>query len=137
LLDVTAVVKAWQADPAANFGLVILPTGSDAVDVFSSEAVAKAAPVLRVTVDGKNPAPIIGTDGDDDLTGGDRNDMISAGLGDDAASGGADVLELGKDVFADFAGAMAAAKQLGTDTLFAIDDETSLTLKGIELTSLA
>ncbi|KRE09629.1 hypothetical protein ASE63_03575, partial [Bosea sp. Root381] len=48
-----------------------------------------------------------------------------------------DVLEFDTDVFADFAAAMEAAAQVGNDTVFTVDADTTLTLKGIQLTSLA
>jgi molybdopterin-binding protein len=36
-IDITAVLQAWIANPAINFGLAILPTGSNGVDFDSSE----------------------------------------------------------------------------------------------------
>lgn len=48
-----------------------------------------------------------------------------------------DVLEFSIGLFADFDTAMAAAGQIGADTVFSLDAETTLTLKGVQLGSLA
>lgn len=54
-IDVTASLTAWQANPAANFGWAILPTGTDGVDFNSSETAT--GPRLVVTLeDGGTPA---------------------------------------------------------------------------------
>ena len=47
------------------------------------------------------------------------------------------MLEFDIDLFADFDDAMGAAAQIGTDTVFTIDADTTLTLKGVHLASLA
>jgi hypothetical protein len=49
----------------------------------------------------------------------------------------ADVLEFDIDLFADFDDAMGSAAQVGADTVFTIDADTALTLKGVQLGSLA
>ena len=46
-IDVTNSLAAWSANPADNFGWVLLPTGSDGVDFNSSEGTT--APKLSVT----------------------------------------------------------------------------------------
>ncbi|HEV7335477.1 MAG TPA: hypothetical protein VGO06_05935, partial [Bosea sp. (in: a-proteobacteria)] len=48
-----------------------------------------------------------------------------------------DVLEFSVGLFADFEAAMESAAQLGADTVFTVDADTTLTLKGIQLSSLA
>ncbi|WP_162261789.1 hypothetical protein, partial [Bosea sp. Root381] len=67
----------------------------------------------------------------------------AAGFGKDTVTdfrttgSSSDVLEFDTDVFADFDAAMDAAAQVGNDTVFTIDADTALTLKGIQLASLA
>jgi len=48
-----------------------------------------------------------------------------------------DVLEFGTDIFADFASALAAADQIGSDVVFTVDADNALTLQGVQLSSLA
>lgn len=100
--------------------------------------------------------------GNDTLDGGSGNDILEGGAGDDILKGGsgndvfvfkagfgrdtitdfrtsgssADVLEFAKDLFDDFAAAMATAEQIGRDTVFNLDDNTSLTLKNLEVGTL-
>lgn len=51
-IDVTASVRAWQANPATNFGWALLPTGTDGVDFSSREAsTATTHPKLVVDFD--------------------------------------------------------------------------------------
>lgn len=46
-IDVTSSISAWRADPSANHGWVMLPTGADGVDFDSSEGTTP--PKLIVT----------------------------------------------------------------------------------------
>ncbi|WP_363331340.1 hypothetical protein [Bosea sp. (in: a-proteobacteria)] len=88
---------------------------------------------------------IEGGAGNDILTGGSGHDVFvfAAGFGQDAISdfkttgSSSDMLEFDIDLFADFDDAMGAAAQIGTDTVFTIDADTSLILKGVQLASLA
>jgi hypothetical protein len=48
-IDVTESVRAWQADPSANRGWVLLPTGGNGVDFDSAEG--GVPPRLEVVVD--------------------------------------------------------------------------------------
>ncbi len=47
------------------------------------------------------------------------------------------MLEFSIGLFADFDTAIASADQIGSDTVFAVDAETTLTLRGVQLASLA
>lgn len=50
MIDVTASVAAWSADPAANHGWLFSPGGDDGCDVASSEATAEVQrPTLEIT----------------------------------------------------------------------------------------
>ncbi|HEY5795921.1 MAG TPA: calcium-binding protein, partial [Bosea sp. (in: a-proteobacteria)] len=97
---------------------------------------------------------IDGGSGDDRIEGGAGDDMLSGGSGHDAfvfAAGfgkdtvtdfrstgaSSDVLEFSIGLFADFDAAMDHAEQIGADTVFSIDADTTLTLKGVQLASLA
>jgi len=69
-IDVTASIRAWQADPAGNHGWVILPTGNNRVGFDSHEAlIAANRPWLVVDVEGSarsvpNEAPVLAPIGD-------------------------------------------------------------------------
>ncbi|MBY3116677.1 calcium-binding protein, partial [Rhizobium laguerreae] len=87
---------------------------------------------------------IQGGAGDDTLRGVGGNDVFvfKADFGKDNVtdfSPGADigdVLDIGNDLFADFASVLAAASQVGADTVITHDANTSITLKNVALTSL-
>lgn len=80
--------------------------------------------------------------GDDTLTGGSGNDVFvfTPGFGRDTvtdfAGGHEDVVEFASALFADFDAAMAHAAQLGSDVVFTVDADTSLTLADVQLGSL-
>jgi len=58
-VDVTAAVQAWQADPSSNHGWVILPTGTNGMDFYSSESGTVAIrPKLTVTLDDAAPSGV-------------------------------------------------------------------------------
>jgi len=86
---------------------------------------------------------LIGGAGADTLTGGADNDtfIFKAGFGldtiTDFAAGAAsdDVIQFGNDVFADFASVLAAATQVGADTVITHGGNT-LTLKNVALANL-
>lgn len=106
---------------------------------------------------------LYGGDGNDVIDGGSGADRIEGGAGDDVLSGGSgqdtfvfaagfghdtitdfrtsgsssDVLEFATDVFADFDAAMATASQVGSDVVFTIDTDTSLTLENVRLACLS
>ncbi|HUT09819.1 MAG TPA: lamin tail domain-containing protein, partial [Thermoguttaceae bacterium] len=51
-INVTASLRAWQADPASNFGWAMLPTGTDGVVFRSSEDLnLPGRPELRLVID--------------------------------------------------------------------------------------
>lgn len=89
-IDVTASLLAWQADPTANNGWAILPTGSGGVNFDSAEG--SYAPRLIIDVK-KTNTPVAennssqGESGDDTLIGGSGNDSLSGGGGDDVLLG--------------------------------------------------
>ncbi|QEL21585.1 hypothetical protein FQV39_02550 [Bosea sp. F3-2] len=80
--------------------------------------------------------------GDDILTGGSGNDVFvfAPGFGKDTitdfAGGHEDTVEFASALFADFDAAMAHAAQVGTDVVFTIDADTSLTLANVQIGSL-
>ncbi|MBY3378945.1 calcium-binding protein [Rhizobium laguerreae] len=96
---------------------------------------------------------IWGTYGADTFQGGAGNDTLRGVGGNDvfvfkadfgkdsvtdfsAGAGIGDVLDISNDLFADFASVMAAATQVGVDTVITHDANTSITLKNVALTSL-
>ncbi|MBB4193074.1 Ca2+-binding RTX toxin-like protein/formiminotetrahydrofolate cyclodeaminase [Rhizobium aethiopicum] len=82
--------------------------------------------------------------GNDTLTGGAGDDafVFKAGFGHDtltdftAGAASVDVLDISTSLFSDFAAVMAAASQVGADTLITYDANNSITLKNVGLTSL-
>jgi Ca2+-binding RTX toxin-like protein len=100
--------------------------------------------------------------GDDSLSGDDGNDILIGGAGNDSMAGGAgsdafvfkpgfgldtiadftagtgtdDVLEFDNTLFADFEAVLAAASQVGSDTVIAFDVANMVTLKNVTLANL-
>ncbi|MGR9148099.1 calcium-binding protein [Rhizobium leguminosarum] len=87
---------------------------------------------------------IQGGAGNDTLTGVGGNDVFvfKANFGKDsvtdfsAGAGIGDVIDINNDLFADFASVLAAASQVGADTVITHDANTSITLKNVALTNL-
>ncbi|HEY5795819.1 MAG TPA: glycerophosphodiester phosphodiesterase family protein [Bosea sp. (in: a-proteobacteria)] len=143
------VVTGGQGDDAIKAG-----SGNDSIEAGEGDDVVDA---------GSGDDIVLGGAGNDVLEGGSGADRIEGGAGDDVLAGGsgqdvfvfaldfgkdtvtdfrttgssADVLEFDADIFADFNAAVASAAQVGADTVFSIDADTTLTLKGIQLASLA
>ncbi|MCA1494980.1 hypothetical protein I6F11_29640, partial [Ensifer sp. NBAIM29] len=91
---------------------------------------------------------IVGFNVADTISGGRGNDMLTGGSGNDffvfkadfgldtvtdfkAGSGAGDVLEFDNTLFADFEAVLAAASQVGSDTVIAFDAANSVTLKNV------
>ncbi|MGX5734984.1 metallophosphoesterase [Bosea thiooxidans] len=118
--------------------------GDDVIDAGSGNDVILAGAGNDVVDAGSGDDRIAGGAGDDVLTGGSGHDafVFAAGFGKDVISdfkttgSSSDVLEFSSDVFADFEAALEAADQVGSDVVFTIDANTTLTLKNIQLTSL-
>lgn len=119
--------------------------GADQIDAGSGNDIVKAGVGNDVVDGGSGDDRIEGGAGNDLLAGGSGHDVFAfaAGFGKDTigdfktTGSSSDVLEFDDAVFADFAAAIATAAQVGSDTVFTIDADTSLTLKGVQLASLA
>ncbi|RFB87648.1 hypothetical protein B5K11_26575 [Rhizobium leguminosarum bv. trifolii] len=131
----------------ANWGLDSIQFADGAV---WDRAQIQAASWIRGTVANET---LTGTTGNDTLFGDAGNDSLSGGAGNDvfvfktgfgqdtvtdfaAGAGSEDVLDIGTDLFEDFASVLAAATQVGADTVINHDVNTSITLKNVALTSL-
>jgi Ca2+-binding RTX toxin-like protein len=83
---------------------------------------------------------VIGGDGNDRLTGGNGADtfVFGPGFGHDTITdfSHADFIEFDGGVFRDFQGVVAAAQQVGADTVITLDADNSITLRGVDLGSL-
>ena len=94
-----------------------------------------------------------GTNGNDTLFGDAGNDTITTGAGNDiivfksnfgmdtitdfqAGAGSGDTLAFDNSLFTDFEAVLAAAAQVGNDTVISFDAESSVTLKNVALMSL-
>ncbi|MGX5733225.1 glycerophosphodiester phosphodiesterase family protein [Bosea thiooxidans] len=118
--------------------------GDDVIDAGSGNDVILAGAGNDVVDAGSGDDRIAGGAGDDVLTGGSGHDafVFAAGFGKDVISdfkttgSSSDVLEFSSEVFADATAALAAADQVGSDVVFTIDANTTLTLKNVQLTSL-
>ncbi|MGX5735209.1 ExeM/NucH family extracellular endonuclease [Bosea thiooxidans] len=118
--------------------------GDDVIDAGSGNDVILAGAGNDVVDAGSGDDRIAGGAGDDVLTGGSGHDafVFAAGFGKDVISdfkttgSSSDVLEFSSEVFADAAAALEAADQVGSDVVFTIDVNTTLTLKNVQLASL-
>lgn len=87
---------------------------------------------------------LLGGAGNDQLTGGSGSDVFvfASGFGKDtitdfvAGSGTADLIEFDDAVFADLSAVLAAATQVGADTLITYDVDNTITLKNVTKTNL-
>lgn len=119
--------------------------GDDVVDAGSGDDIVLGGAGNDTLDGGSGDDRIDGRAGDDILTGGSGHDVFvfAAGFGKDmitdfrTSGASSDVLEFSIDIFAGFDEAMGAATQIGADTVFMIDADTTLTLKGIQIGSLA
>jgi Ca2+-binding RTX toxin-like protein len=91
--------------------------------------------------------------GDDRFEGGGGRDVVNGGTGSDtfvfvpgfgkdtiedfaAGAGSDDLIEIANSIFADFDAILAAASQVGTDTVIAVNAENSITLKNVAKSAL-
>lgn len=97
---------------------------------------------------------IVGAAGDDILTGGRSDNRFTGNGGDDvfvfkasdfgkdtitdflAGSGTDDVIEFDDEVFADLSAVLAAATQVGADTVISYDADNTITLKNVTMSNL-
>ncbi|HEV7256531.1 MAG TPA: Ig-like domain-containing protein [Bosea sp. (in: a-proteobacteria)] len=134
------VIKAGSGDDRVEAG-----EGDDSVDAGSGDDIVLGGAGHDVIDGGSGDDRIEGGAGDDSLTGGSGHDVFvfAQGFGKDTITdfrttgASSDVLEFSIGLFADFDAAMEAADQLGADTVFTIDADTTLTLKGVQLASLS
>jgi Ca2+-binding RTX toxin-like protein/rhodanese-related sulfurtransferase len=119
--------------------------GDDMIDAGSGNDVILGGAGNDVINAGSGDDRIVGDAGNDILTAGSGNDVFffAQGFGKDiitdfrTTGASADLLEFQNSLFASFETAIATANQVGADTVFTIDAETSLTLQGVQLTSLS
>jgi serralysin len=84
---------------------------------------------------------ITGGAGNDSLTGGSGSDtfVFKSGFGLDAVTdftAGADVIEIGDALFADFAAVQAASQQVSGDVVITLDASNTITLQNVTLANL-
>lgn len=124
---------------------IVAGAGDDVIDAGSGNDVILAGAGNDAIDGGSGDDRIEGGAGDDTLAGGSGHDVFvfAAGFGRDTISdfrttgSSSDVLEFSSAIFADFAAAYEAADQVGQDVVFTVDADTHLTLKGVQLASLA
>lgn len=132
-------IKAGSGDDRVEAG-----EGDDVIDAGSGDDAILAGAGNDTVDGGSGDDRIVGGAGDDRLSGGSGHDVFvfAAGFGKDTVAdfrttgSSSDILEFSVDVFADFEAAMEAADQVGADTVFTVDAQTSLTLKGVQLSTL-
>ncbi|WP_114835896.1 calcium-binding protein [Agrobacterium tumefaciens] len=138
----------WQFYSAtANWGIDKIEFADGAV---WDRAQIKDAAWIRGTTGSDT---LTGTSGNDTVFGDSGNDRITTGTGSDvivfkpnfgmdtitdfqAGAGLADVLEFDSSLFADFESVLAAAAQVGNDTIITYDAANTITVKNVALTSL-
>ncbi|TBH36479.1 hypothetical protein ELG66_11805 [Rhizobium leguminosarum] len=160
--DVTLVI-AESAAGAGDGGSILLSGNLNEYYQTGLEKVVFADGTIWGRADLRsNISYVGGTSGNDTITGTTDADNIHAGMGDDTLIGLAgddafvfrpgfghdtindfvagaqsvDIIDIGNDLFADFASVLAAASQVGVDTVITHDANTSITLKNVALTSL-
>lgn len=87
---------------------------------------------------------LTGLAGNDNLTGQAGSDtfVFAPGFGKDtitdftAGAGSDDIIEFDDDIFANFSAVLAAASQVGADTLITYDSNNTVTLKNVTMTNL-
>jgi len=105
-----------------------------------------------MTVNSTDASIIVGTSGSDILFGGTGNDLLTGGAGSDIfaiskgygsdtisdfqAGAGGDILRVQNYGFPTFASFVAAAKQVGADTVVTLSTTETLTLQNVALSSL-
>ncbi|MGA0597692.1 family 16 glycoside hydrolase [Enterovirga sp. CN4-39] len=133
-------IKAGSGDDRIDAG-----EGDDVVDAGSGADIILAGAGNDVADGGSGDDRIEGGAGDDILTGGSGHDtfVFAASFGRDTitdfrtSGSSSDVLEFATRIFADLDAAMAAAGQVGADTVFTLDADSTLTLSNVQLASLA
>jgi Ca2+-binding RTX toxin-like protein len=143
------VVTGGEGDDAIKAGSgndrIEAGEGDDVVDAGSGDDIVLGGAGNDVLEGGSGADRIEGGAGEDTLTGGSGHDVFffAADFGRDTITdfkttgSSSDILEFDSAVFADFNAAIASAVQVGADTVFSIDADTALTLKGVQLASLA
>ncbi len=134
------LIKGGSGDDVVGAG-----EGDDVVDAGSGNDIVLGGTGNDTLDGGSGDDRIEGGAGNDTLTGGSGRDVFvfAAGFGRDTitdfrtAGSSADLLEFSIGLFTGFEDAIDAASQVGADTVFSLDAETTLTLKGVQLTSLA
>jgi 3',5'-cyclic AMP phosphodiesterase CpdA len=150
-------------DGGSGDDLIAGGTGNDIVKAGSGDDEIEAGAGDDIVDAGSGDDIVLGGEGNDTIDGGSGDDRLNGGAGDDILTGGSghdvfvfaegfgkdtitdfrstgassDVLEFSIGLFADFDDAMAAAVQIGADTVFSLDADTTLTLKGVQLGGLA
>jgi Ca2+-binding RTX toxin-like protein len=109
--------------------------------------------IANQVIGGAGNDTLSGLDGNDLLSGNGGNDALSGGAGNDtfvfdagfgidtisdfqAGAGATDVIQLDQALFADFAAVMAAAQQVGSNTVITYDAGNTITLTGITMAAL-
>ncbi|SCW90777.1 Hemolysin-type calcium-binding repeat-containing protein, partial [Rhizobium mongolense subsp. loessense] len=121
--------------------------------VIFSDGTFEEALNIENAIAGSGNNELRGSSANNRLDGGSGNDMLTGGQGSDtfvfAANFGKDtisdfqvgaasddIIDLKSNVFADFASVLAAATQVGTDTLITYDANNSILLKNVALANL-
>lgn len=133
-------IKAGSGNDTIDAG-----SGNDVIDAGSGDDIILAGEGSDIVDAGSGDDRIVSGAGNDTLTGGSGHDIFvfAAGFGKDIVTdfkttgSSSDVLEFGLDIFAGFDAAIAAADQVGSDVVFTVDADTTLTLKGVQLAALA
>ncbi len=152
-------VYVFTPDENGNYvgydGTVYEPIGTPVIETFETTPLTfNGSDASEVLKGGDGADVIAGNGGDDKISGGAGDDVLTGGEGNDtfvfkageaghdvikdfaAGEGASDVIEFESSVFADFDAVVAAAEQVGANTVITLDDDTSITLQGVTLSSL-
>lgn len=133
---VTATMNFSWADGSEGLA------GDVALKVDASEF--KGSVHSETIIGGLGSTRFVGGEGGDTITGGSGNDVFVFGpnFGKDtitdfvAGAGTDDVIEFDDAVFADLSSVLAAASQVGADTVIAYDANNTITLKNVAMSNL-
>lgn len=118
--------------------------GNDVIDAGSDNDTVLAGAGNDQIKGGSGDDRLDGGAGDDTLSGGSGHDtfVFQAGMGRDVIAdftvtgSSSDVIEFSLELFADFAAVMGSAEQNGRDVVITVDEQSSITLANVTLSSL-
>lgn len=142
--DGNDILNGDDSDTDAGDDILSASGGNDALYGFAGNDILYGEAGDDLVFGGLGDDRVYGNEGDDELTGGAGNDsfVFASGFGKDiitdfdVGAGSDDVIEFEDAVFADLTAVLAAASQVGADTLITYDAGNTITLKNVSVANL-